>query len=72
METLMHGSAAETGGAIPSSTVTGRGASGASRLGRPGHDSGVVLPPPLCLHVRPQQLYVMTWSGVGGDVLASP
>ena len=36
VETLMHGSEAETGGAIPSSTVTGRGDSGALRLGSPG------------------------------------
>jgi hypothetical protein len=35
VETLMHGFGAEAGGAIPSSTVTGRGASGASWLSGP-------------------------------------
>jgi hypothetical protein len=33
VETLMHGFAAEAGGAMPSSTVTGRGNSGALHLG---------------------------------------
>ena len=36
VETLMHGFAAETGGAIPSPTVTGRGDSGGVRLGGTG------------------------------------
>jgi hypothetical protein len=47
VETLMHGSAAETGGAIPSPTVTGRGGqrSCAARWFR--RRSVVVSPPPL-------------------------
>jgi hypothetical protein len=44
VETLMHGSAAETGGAIPSSTVTGRGDSGASQLGGPVRGRGGAAP----------------------------
>jgi hypothetical protein len=51
VETLMHGSEAETGGAIPSPTVTGRGDSGASQLGGPSRQSQGVLPPPLSVGV---------------------
>jgi hypothetical protein len=44
VETLMHGSAAETGGAIPSSTVTGRGDNGAFRLSSPVNGWGWFCP----------------------------
>jgi len=47
VETLMHGSEAETGGAIPSPTVTGRGGQRRFAAQWSRHCSGVVSPPPL-------------------------
>jgi hypothetical protein len=47
VETLMHGSEAETGGAIPSPTVTGRGGQRSAHRPSAQHGSGVVRPPPL-------------------------
>jgi hypothetical protein len=40
VETLMHGSEPETGGVIPSSTVTGRGNSGGVQVGGPVNSPG--------------------------------